>query len=195
MDDHHFSFKRNFLKETLASQEWTNEWKFEIFFSNFSICAGNPKVGRIVMAAAAKHLTPVTLELGGKCPVYIDDSVDLKVWWYSPNFQDFLATHYCHICEDVVFFFFFSFSNSTNFDELTIIQCNSIGILIKVGAIGKTKKEKERISIIKPNFLSSACHDNWQACRSATWASIVLIRLWSGLGRFQRSEYAMGNGG
>jgi aldehyde dehydrogenase (NAD+) len=31
------------------------------------------------MAAAAKHLTPVTLELGGKCPVYIDDSVDLKV--------------------------------------------------------------------------------------------------------------------
>ncbi len=109
MDDHHFSFKRNFLKETLASQEWTNEWKFEIFFSNFSICAGNPKVGRIVMAAAAKHLTPVTLELGGKCPVYIDDSVDLKVWWYSPNFQDFLATHYCHICEDVVFFFLFFF--------------------------------------------------------------------------------------
>jgi aldehyde dehydrogenase (NAD+) len=32
-----------------------------------------------VMAAAAKHLTPVTLELGGKSPVYIDDSVDLKV--------------------------------------------------------------------------------------------------------------------
>ncbi len=56
-----------------------NEWKFEFFFFNFSICAGNPKVGRIVMAAAAKHLTPVTLELGGKCPLYIDDSVDLKV--------------------------------------------------------------------------------------------------------------------
>ncbi|KAH9536188.1 hypothetical protein CY35_17G094600 [Sphagnum magellanicum] len=31
------------------------------------------------MAAAAKHLTPVTLELGGKCPLYIDDSVNLKV--------------------------------------------------------------------------------------------------------------------
>ncbi len=36
-------------------------------------------MGRKVMAAAAKHLTPVTLELGGKSPVYIDDSVDLKV--------------------------------------------------------------------------------------------------------------------
>lgn len=37
---------------------------------------GNGRVGRIVMAAAAKHLTPVTLELGGKSPVYIDDTVD-----------------------------------------------------------------------------------------------------------------------
>jgi aldehyde dehydrogenase (NAD+) len=33
---------------------------------------GSPRVGRIVAAAAAKHLTPVTLELGGKCPVVVD---------------------------------------------------------------------------------------------------------------------------
>jgi len=39
---------------------------------------GNGRVGRIVMAAAAKHLTPVTLELGGKSPVYIDDTVDAR---------------------------------------------------------------------------------------------------------------------
>ncbi len=38
---------------------------------------GNGTVGRIVMEAAAKHLTPVTLELGGKSPVYVDDTVDL----------------------------------------------------------------------------------------------------------------------
>lgn len=38
---------------------------------------GNGRVGRIVMAAAAKHLTPVTLELGGKSPVYIDDTVNM----------------------------------------------------------------------------------------------------------------------
>ena len=31
------------------------------------------------MAAAAKHLTPVTLELGGKCPVIVDPTVDLEV--------------------------------------------------------------------------------------------------------------------
>lgn len=40
---------------------------------------GNGAVGRIVMAAAAKHLTPVTLELGGKSPVYFDKSADLKI--------------------------------------------------------------------------------------------------------------------
>ena len=40
---------------------------------------GGPKVGREIMAKAAKNLTPVTLELGGKSPVIIDDSADLKL--------------------------------------------------------------------------------------------------------------------
>lgn len=38
---------------------------------------GNGQVGRIVARAAAEHLTPVTLELGGKSPVFIDDDADL----------------------------------------------------------------------------------------------------------------------
>lgn len=38
---------------------------------------GNGRVGRIVAAAAVQHLTPVTLELGGKSPAYVDASVDL----------------------------------------------------------------------------------------------------------------------
>jgi aldehyde dehydrogenase (NAD+) len=40
---------------------------------------GGTAIGKIVMAAAAKHLTPVTLELGGKCPVVIDRDADLDV--------------------------------------------------------------------------------------------------------------------
>lgn len=40
---------------------------------------GNTAVGKIVMQAAAKHLTPVTLELGGKSPCYIDKDCDLDV--------------------------------------------------------------------------------------------------------------------
>jgi len=40
---------------------------------------GNGTVGRIVMAAAARHLTPVTLELGGKSPCIVDESADLNM--------------------------------------------------------------------------------------------------------------------
>ncbi len=40
---------------------------------------GNGTVGRIVAAAAAKHLTPVTLELGGKSPVIIAEDANLKL--------------------------------------------------------------------------------------------------------------------
>ena len=39
---------------------------------------GGSAVGRIVMSAAAKHLTPVTLELGGKSPCVVDESADIK---------------------------------------------------------------------------------------------------------------------
>ncbi|NXE30394.1 AL3B1 dehydrogenase, partial [Ardeotis kori] len=49
------------------------ENKFDyIFFT------GSPSVGRIVTAAAAKHLTPVTLELGGKNPCYVSDTCDVQ---------------------------------------------------------------------------------------------------------------------
>ncbi|GMJ15193.1 aldehyde dehydrogenase 4, aldehyde dehydrogenase 3H1 [Hibiscus trionum] len=40
---------------------------------------GNGRIARIVMAAAAKHLTPVVLELGGKCPVIVDSGINLQV--------------------------------------------------------------------------------------------------------------------
>lgn len=50
----------------------TQKWDY-IFFT------GSTKVGKIVAQAAAKHLTPVVLELGGKSPCIIDDSVNLKL--------------------------------------------------------------------------------------------------------------------
>lgn len=38
---------------------------------------GSPALGRIVMAAAAKNLTPVVLELGGKSPCIVDRGADI----------------------------------------------------------------------------------------------------------------------
>ncbi|MGL5082900.1 MAG: aldehyde dehydrogenase [Microcoleaceae cyanobacterium] len=47
--------------------------KFDhIFFT------GGKKVGQVVMEAAAKHLTPVTLELGGKSPCIVDANIQVK---------------------------------------------------------------------------------------------------------------------
>ena len=39
---------------------------------------GSTQVGKLVMAAAAKHLTPLTLELGGKSPAIIDANIDMR---------------------------------------------------------------------------------------------------------------------
>ena len=51
----------------LLAQPWD-----KIFYT------GNGRVARIVMRAAAEHLTPVALELGGKCPVIVDETADLR---------------------------------------------------------------------------------------------------------------------
>ncbi|XP_077174963.1 aldehyde dehydrogenase family 3 member B1-like [Paroedura picta] len=53
--------------------------------------AGSNTVGKMVMTAAAKHLTPLTLELGGKNPCYVDSCCDFQnaanriVWGKSYN--------------------------------------------------------------------------------------------------------------
>jgi aldehyde dehydrogenase (NAD+) len=39
---------------------------------------GSPRVGKIVMEAASKHLASVTLELGGKSPCVVDESANIK---------------------------------------------------------------------------------------------------------------------
>ncbi len=56
------------VSEQLLAQKWDR-----IFFT------GSTAIGKIVMAAAAKHLTPVTLELGGKSPCIVDTDIDLEV--------------------------------------------------------------------------------------------------------------------
>jgi aldehyde dehydrogenase (NAD+) len=45
---------------------------------NHIFFTGSTRVGKLVMAAAAKHLASVTLELGGKSPVIVDEDADVK---------------------------------------------------------------------------------------------------------------------
>lgn len=46
---------------------------------DYIMYTGSENVGKIVMKAAAQHLTPVTLELGGKSPCIVDEQVNIKV--------------------------------------------------------------------------------------------------------------------
>jgi len=64
---------------------------------------GSTRVGKLVMAAAAKHLASVTLELGGKSPVIIDDGADIeKIAAALATAKQFNGAQAC-ICPDYVF--------------------------------------------------------------------------------------------
>lgn len=56
----------------VSQQLLSMKWDF-IFFT------GSTQVGKIIATAAAKHLTPVVLELGGKSPCIVDSNADLTV--------------------------------------------------------------------------------------------------------------------
>jgi len=61
------------LGDSKVAQELTTlPWNY-IFFT------GSPAVGKLIYQAAAKHLTPVTLELGGKNPCVVHESANIRV--------------------------------------------------------------------------------------------------------------------
>ena len=75
---------------------------------NHVFFTGSPEVGKLVMKAAAEHLASVTLELGGKSPVIVDETADVtdaaqKVAWgkFMNNGQTCLAPDYVYVHERV----------------------------------------------------------------------------------------------
>ena len=70
---------------------------------NHIFFTGSTRVGKIVMAAAARHLASVTLELGGKSPVIIDQGADIdKIAADLAGAKQFNGGQAC-ICPDYVF--------------------------------------------------------------------------------------------
>ena len=70
---------------------------------------GSPMVGRIVMAAAAKNLTSITLELGGKSPTIIDKTANIKkaarnLAWskFLNNGQTCISPDHIYVHEDII---------------------------------------------------------------------------------------------
>ena len=70
-----------FPKEYVAVVEGGRKENSTLFSQKFDYIffTGSMNVGRIVMESASKHLTPITLELGGKSPVIVDKTANLKL--------------------------------------------------------------------------------------------------------------------
>lgn len=69
-------FPDDYVQVVLGGREEIQALLSESF--DYIFFTGSPPVGKIVMESATKHLTPVTLELGGKSPCIVDDSVNLE---------------------------------------------------------------------------------------------------------------------
>ena len=70
-----------FSKEYIAVVQGNREVNGALLDERFDIIffTGSPELGRRVMAAAAKNITPVVLELGGKSPCIVDAEADIKI--------------------------------------------------------------------------------------------------------------------
>jgi len=99
-DPNYVSFIQGGVETTqkLLAQRWD-----KIFFT------GSTRVGKIVMEAAAKNLTPVELELGGKNPVVVDKDANLEtaakriIWGKFLNAgQSCVAPDYLFVHEDII---------------------------------------------------------------------------------------------
>ena len=71
----------NFEPDYIAVKEGGRAENTDLLAQRFDYIffTGSVAVGKVVMEAAAKNLTPVSLELGGKSPVIVDETADLKV--------------------------------------------------------------------------------------------------------------------
>lgn len=70
---------------------------------DFIFFTGSPNVGKVVMQAAAKHLTPVVLELGGKCPLIVLPDADLDQTVNQLMFGKFINSGQTCIAPDYLY--------------------------------------------------------------------------------------------
>jgi aldehyde dehydrogenase (NAD+) len=104
---------------------------------NHIFFTGSPQVGKIVMAAAAKNLSSVTLELGGKSPVIVDETANIKTTAKRLMWGKFINTGQICIAPDYLYV------HEQVKDEL-IKECKSI-LLEHFGDEPSTSKDYARV--------------------------------------------------
>lgn len=100
------TFDKNYITVVQGGRNINQELlrhRYDIIFFT-----GSPSLGKVVMASAAQHLTPVVLELGGKSPCVVDKSADISVaakriaWGKTLNSgQTCIAPDYLFLHEDI----------------------------------------------------------------------------------------------
>lgn len=102
--------KETFEEQYITVVQGNREVNSELFGQRWDIIffTGSPALAKTVMSAAAKHLTPLVLELGGKSPCIIDKNADIAIaakriaWGKTLNSgQTCIAPDYLLIHEDV----------------------------------------------------------------------------------------------
>jgi aldehyde dehydrogenase (NAD+) len=107
---HTSAFLEELVRDTFDPSEVTvvqggpevGEALLQLPFDHFFF-TGGPRVGQKVMAAAARHLAGVTLELGGKSPVVVDETADVKTAAERVIWGKFLNAGQTCIAPDYVF--------------------------------------------------------------------------------------------
>ncbi|WP_298166251.1 aldehyde dehydrogenase family protein [Novosphingobium sp.] len=117
---------------------------------NHIFFTGSTRVGRLVMAAAARHLSSVTLELGGKSPVIVDADANIElVAQHLAAAKQLNAGQAC-ICPDYVF-----------------VPTEKIGLLIeKFGEAVASRTDTESKQIPKENIAQIVNKQNFDRVKS-----------------------------
>ncbi|MFA7081415.1 MAG: aldehyde dehydrogenase [Bacteroidales bacterium] len=94
-------FNPNYVKTIIGGKQ-ENQILLDLNF-DYIFFTGSPILGKIVMEKASKHLTPLTLELGGKSPCIVDETSDVKLSAKRIAFGKFLNSGQTCIAPDHVF--------------------------------------------------------------------------------------------
>ncbi|MES2898303.1 MAG: aldehyde dehydrogenase family protein [Pseudomonadota bacterium] len=104
---------------------------------------GSPAIGKVVMTAAAKHLTSVTLELGGKSPTIVDQSANLALAAETLMWGKFINNGQTCVAPDHIYV-------HASVKEAFIAQCKQV-LQARYGASGDEQKSSPDLTrIVNP---------------------------------------------
>lgn len=172
-------FDKSFIRSVQGGIE-TNTSLINAPF-DYIFFTGSVPVGKIVMEAAAKNLVPVTLELGGKSPVIVDKSADIKVaahriiWGKTVNSgQTCVAPDYLMVHEDVKKELIDEMKQTLNgFYGANIEKSNNFGRIVNERHFNRLKTilEKDKDQIIFGGAANPGTRFIEPTLINATWTS------------------------